>query len=119
MNRALEQRGHKPTVVQDPKSAREALATAEFDAVVCDIVLPNESGLQVLRDIRENKPTMAIVAISGGKVDGRSMHIDVLHLAQRLGADAIVKKPFDMPTFVSTVETTMAQKKAAPAAASA
>ena len=119
MRRALEQRGHHVVLTEDAKSGREALVAEEFDVIVCDIVLPDETGLHVLRDVRANYPAMATIAISGGKAAGRSVHIDVLHLAQTLGTDSVVKKPFELSSFVANVEATYQKKRAAHASQSA
>jgi DNA-binding response OmpR family regulator len=110
MRRALQQHGHEVTIAEDAKSAREALTTGVFDVFVCDIVLPDENGLHVLRDARQAHPAMALLAASGGKSEGRSVHIDVLHLAETLGADAVVKKPFELSSFVATVEGALAKR---------
>ena len=111
MRRALDQRSHDVVLATDGKTAREALAAGTFDAIVCDIVLPDETGLQILRDMRASTPSMALIAISGGKSAGRNIPIDVLHLAQTLGTDAVVKKPFELSNFVATVEGTMSNKR--------
>lgn len=110
MRRALQQRGYDVTIAEDATTAREALATAAFDAFVCDIVLPDENGLHVLRDARAAHPAMTLIAASGGKSEGRSVHVDVLHLAETLGADAVVKKPFELSSFVATVEGALAKR---------
>ena len=119
MRRALEQRGHHVVLTDDAKSGRAALAAEEFDVIVCDIVLPDETGLHVLRDVHTNYPAMATIAISGGRSAGRSVHIDVLHLAQTLGTDSVVKKPFELTSFVANVEATYLKKRASRASASA
>jgi len=119
MRRALEQRGHYVALAVDAKSGRESLKGQEFDALVCDILLPDETGLHILRDARNATPGVALVAISGGKVGGRGAHNDVLHLAQTLGVDAIVKKPFELSSFVATVEGAMTKKRRPASAAGA
>ena len=115
----MEQRGHHIVLAEDAKSGRAAFTAEEFDAIVCDIVLPDENGLHVLRDVCAAYPAMTTIAISGGKSAGRSVHIDVLHLAQTLGTDAVVKKPFELSSFVATVENAMIKKRAARARNSA
>ncbi|MBP6012802.1 MAG: response regulator [Alphaproteobacteria bacterium] len=119
MRRALEQRGHHIALTEDAKAGRAALAAEEFDVIVCDIVLPDENGLHVLRDVCANYPAIATIAISGGKAAGRSVHVDVLHLAQTMGTDAVVKKPFELSSFVATVESTLQKKRTARSQASA
>ncbi|MCE9523765.1 MAG: response regulator [Alphaproteobacteria bacterium] len=111
MRRALDQHGHDVVLAVDGKSARESFAAQSFDAIVCDIVLPDETGLQILRDLRQSAPQTALIAVSGGKSAGRSIHIDVLHLAETMGVDAVVKKPFELSNFVFTVEGALDKKR--------
>jgi DNA-binding response OmpR family regulator len=112
MRRALEQRGHDVVVAETAAAARELIASSEFDALVCDIILPDDSGLHVLRNVRESHPALATIAISGGKSGGKSVPLDVLNLAQTIGVDAIVKKPIELTNFVTTVEGALARKGA-------
>jgi len=115
MRRSLEQRGHHVCVALDGQSGRDLIASDTFDLFVCDIVLPDETGLQVLRDVRKLHPEMALVAVSGGRSAGRSVHIDVMHMAETLGADAVIRKPFALSAFVSTVEGALAKRSGAEA----
>jgi DNA-binding NtrC family response regulator len=112
MRRSLEHRGHEVVLAETAASARELLANESFDALVCDIILPDDSGLHVLRDIREAYPALATVAVSGGKAGGKSVPFDVLNLAQTIGVDAVVKKPLELTSFVTTVEGALAKKSA-------
>jgi DNA-binding response OmpR family regulator len=117
MRRALEHRGHYVALAADAKAGRECLKNEAFDALVCDIILPDETGLHILREIRTTAPGVALIAISGSRPASRGIHADVLHLAQTLGVDAIVKKPFELTSFVATVEGAMTKKHHAAAAA--
>ena len=111
MRRALEQHGHDVTAVGDVAGAREAMQRDTFDALVCDLVLPGESGLRLLREVRATNPNLTLIAISGGTSVGRSVHVDVLQLAQSLGTHAVVKKPFELSSFVSTVEGVILKRR--------
>lgn len=111
MRRALEQNDHYVAAVGEVAAAREAMQRETFDALVCDMVLPGESGLRLLREVRATNPNLALIAISGGMSAGRSVHVDVLQLAQSLGTDAVVKKPFDLQRFTSTVEGVILKKR--------
>lgn len=104
MTRALLQRGHDIKAVPDGPTAREMLREVRFDAMICDMVLPGESGLQVVKDARGTHPDLKVIAISGGKSDGKSLPFDVLNMAQMIGTDAVVRKPFSVPSFVDSVE---------------
>ena len=116
MSRSLEDARHDVVTATDAPAAIDLLGKLECDALVCDLVLPNQSGLHVIRDARHNSPDLAIIAISGGKANGKNVHVDVLKMAQLAGADSVVKKPFEVFDFVSTVERALNARKGKPAA---
>ena len=60
-------------------------------AMVIDIILPDQDGLEVLRDARAKSPDLRVLAISGG---GRLGPTFYLKLADAFGADAVTEKPF-------------------------
>lgn len=111
MSRSLEDARHDVVTATDAVAAMDLLGKLTCDALVCDLVLPNQSGLHVIRDARHSAPDLAIVAISGGKANGKKVHVDVLKMAQLAGADAVVKKPFEVFDFVSTVERALNSRK--------
>jgi len=45
--------------------ARQLLAQKSFDAVITDLQMPGEDGLQLLRSVSENQPDAAVILISG------------------------------------------------------
>lgn len=109
MRRALGQRAHEVTLAETAAAARTMLTADAFDAMVCDIILPDENGLHLLRDVCKTYPAMATIAISGGHTGA----VDLLHLAQTVGVDAVVKKPLELASFVATVESALVNKQAA------
>jgi len=71
------------------------------DAVVTDLIMPEEDGLKVVMKLRELKPSIKIIAISGGGKAGPGSY---LNLAKALGADAIYSKPFSINDMISRIE---------------
>lgn len=71
------------------------------DLVVTDIIMPDEDGLKVIIKLRELKPTIKIIAISGGGKAGPGSY---LNLAKALGADAIFSKPFSINDLTTKIE---------------
>jgi CheY-like chemotaxis protein len=71
------------------------------DIVVTDLIMPEEDGLKVVIKLRELKPSIKIIAISGGGKVGPGSY---LNLAKALGADAIYSKPFSLNDLVSKIE---------------
>jgi CheY-like chemotaxis protein len=71
------------------------------DLVVTDLIMPEEDGLKVVIKLKELKPSIKIIAISGGGKVGPGSY---LNLAKALGADAIYSKPFSINDLVVKIE---------------
>jgi DNA-binding response OmpR family regulator len=71
------------------------------DIVVTDLIMPEEDGLKVVIKLRELKPSIKIIAISGGGKVGPGSY---LNLAKALGADAVFSKPFSLNDLVARIE---------------
>jgi len=71
------------------------------DLVITDIIMPEEDGLKVIMKLRELKPEIKIIAISGGGKAGPGSY---LKLAKALGADAVFSKPFSISDLISKIE---------------
>ena len=84
----LQREGHAVDVLHDGGGAGAQACTVDYDAVVLDLMLPERSGFQVLRDIRARKaeiPVMILTAKDG--IDERVTGLDS-------GADDYMVKPF-------------------------
>jgi len=71
------------------------------DLVVTDLIMPEEDGLKVIMKLRELKPSIRVIAISGGGKAGPGSY---LNLAKALGADAIYSKPFSLNDLIDRIE---------------
>src|SRR5450759_5206128 len=71
------------------------------DLVVTDLIMPEEDGLKVIIKLKEIKPSIKIIAISGGGKVGPGSY---LNLAKVLGADAIYSKPFSVNDLIAKIE---------------
>jgi DNA-binding response OmpR family regulator len=60
--------------------------------VITDILMPEKDGLEVIMDIRKERPDQPIIAMSAEKNAG--MDLDVLNIAKKLGATHSLVKPF-------------------------
>lgn len=79
------------------------------DIVVTDLIMPEEDGLKVIMKIRELKPSVKIIAISGG---GKAGPGNYLNLAKALGANAIYSKPFSVSDLIAKIEELLIVKEA-------
>ena len=107
MVQALKQRGHEVEFAFDGVTGARTFARATFDAVICDIVMPEQEGVETIKQMRASCPDIAIVAISGGLRFGHAS-VDVLDIAEKLGADITLKKPFQLSELSSAVDTALA-----------
>ena len=88
----------------EAENGREALIHFKpgvTDLVITDLIMPEEDGLKVLMKIREMKPGIKVIAISGGGKAGPGSY---LNLAKALGADVIFSKPFSINDLTSKIE---------------
>ncbi len=73
-----------------------------FDLMITDIIMPEMDGIQAILEIQTMQPMARIIAISGGSA--RMEKADGLETARRLGAVAVLEKPFEIDTLLSTID---------------
>jgi DNA-binding response OmpR family regulator len=97
---ALEANGHE---VRSAEAGDTGVVLArEFhpDLVLTDIIMPGCEGIETILAIKSEHPGIRIIAMSGG---GRIGNRDHLELAQEMGADAALEKPFDEDTLLKAI----------------
>ena len=100
----LEQNGHEVTEASNGAEGLRALAEGQIDLVVTDIIMPDQEGIETIRKIRQRDARIGIIAISGG---GRGRGLQFLDIAQKLGANASLPKPFTGSQLLAVVEATL------------
>ena len=83
--------GHVVIEARDGREGLELFTDANADLVITDIVMPDMEGLEVVMEKRKKKPSLKIIAISGGT---RNRSAGYLHTAKALGASKVLEKPF-------------------------
>lgn len=80
------------------RRALELFDTENPDVVICDLRLPDGSGLELLKKCRNERPDIGVILITAhGGVDSA---IDAL----RLGAFDYLQKPFDMKSLIAAAK---------------
>ncbi|MCY1276558.1 Transcriptional regulatory protein CpxR [compost metagenome] len=85
----LSQEGFSVRACHDGQSARAALAEHAPSAVVLDVMLPDGSGLELLKQLRSDHPELPVLMLSA-----RGEPLDRI-LGLELGADDYLAKPCD------------------------
>jgi two-component system, chemotaxis family, chemotaxis protein CheY len=96
----LIQFGHAVIEARNGKEGIEMFTLANPDLLITDIVMPEKEGLEVLIEIRKIRPSVKIIAISGG---GRVNPTDYLRSAKFLGAAKVLAKPIPSDVLISAV----------------
>ena len=74
----------------DLKAAREQLLCGGVSLILLDINLPDGSGLELLREIKENTPGIPVILLTANDTD-----LDIVDGLER-GADDYMTKPFSL-----------------------
>lgn len=87
---AFSRHGHAVDHMATREAAEDALAIQEYDLIILDLMLPDGSGLDLLRSLRAaESPTPVLVLTARFDVDDRVSALDT-------GADDYLTKPFDL-----------------------
>src|SRR5262249_12139095 len=101
----LEAAGHEVLEAEDGEQAVQIYQRETPDLVISDVIMPNKDGIETLRELRQMNPGIKVIAISGG---ARSGNLDYLDGARKLGADAILPKPFSRALLLQVVNGVLA-----------
>ena len=89
LKKYLTRSGYRVTAASDAASARKLMTTFDFDLGILDIMMPGESGIDLLSDLRRTgKDTPILLLTARGETSDR---IEGL----KAGADDYLAKPFE------------------------
>lgn len=105
LSRTLRGHGYEVDEASDAHEALGAIDRMPPDLVLTDIMMPGGDGVELINAIRGRACRPGILAMSGR---GSMGALDLLHLAEKLGADLSLNKPFstdELLLAVSELET--------------
>ncbi len=104
----LKQLGHTILWLQDGDDVVATIRLEQFDALVLDLMLPNKSGLEIIRHLRGSGSALPIVVITArSEIDDKVSLFD-------LGADDYLVKPFDVRELVARLTATIRRTNGIP-----
>ena len=92
----------------DSDPAADVLGSS-YDLLVTDVLMPETGGWDLIRMVRQNRPTMPVIAISGGGL-GVTAEL-ALKISDLVGADAVLTKPVDAHALLGVVNTQLGRAK--------
>jgi DNA-binding NtrC family response regulator len=100
----LEYEKHQVDLAEDGANALDLFGQNKYDAVLCDIKMPEMDGLEVLAKIIEGNPETPVVMISGHG------NIDTAVDAIKKGAYDFIEKPLDLNRLLVTIKNALERK---------
>ncbi|GIL40268.1 response regulator [Roseiterribacter gracilis] len=98
----LARAGYVALCASDGLDAAEQLRRHRVDLVLTDVYMPGEDGLYVLRAASDLRIGVVVFTAE------RDAEYDPLRSAERLGAKAVLRKPFDPQLVLNTVRDCLA-----------
>ncbi|PCE65847.1 response regulator transcription factor [Sediminicola luteus] len=85
----LKKEGYDISVAKDGNQGMELYKATRPELVITDIMLPFKSGLEITAYIKEHDPNTPVIILSALGSEKQT-----LESSKRIGADAIIAKPF-------------------------
>ena len=91
MRLVLVDAGYQVTGAADGREALAVITKSPVDLVVTDMFMPEGDGFELLAEVKKHQPETRVIVVSGGGMSGVDYS---LKMARKLGAHAVLKKPF-------------------------
>jgi DNA-binding response OmpR family regulator len=98
---ALQFAGYVTLQAGDGTTGLSQAIRATFDLLMLDLILPGVSGFEILKQVREHRPTLPVIILTA-----RGEEADRVN-GLRLGADDYVVKPFSVRELLARVEAVL------------
>lgn len=109
LRRMLERAGHTVLEASDGRAGLTLFQQHRPELSIVDIIMPEMDGIEVIIEMRRDRPQAKIIAISGG---GQTQGLHFLDMAKKLGAVEALAKPFRVKQLLEAVDRAL---QAAPA----
>ncbi len=107
IRRVLEAEGWRVAVAEDARSALAHPAAATCWLVLCDLMLPDAPGEEVVRALRRDRPRLPVVMMTGYATAENTARLS------EASASGFLAKPFDEAELVDIVERAAERRGAA------
>ena len=95
LQKEMSRLGHQVTLVHDAEAAIKTAREAEFDVALLDIMMPGRSGLEVLRELRQQDQPPEVLMMTGHAT------VETALQAMKLGAYDYLTKPFSFAVLLA------------------
>ncbi|MCW9050648.1 MAG: hybrid sensor histidine kinase/response regulator [Deltaproteobacteria bacterium] len=96
---------YRVILAENGREALKLLETEPVDVVLTDVMMPNFTGLELLQQIKEHQPEMAVILMTG--YSNQEIILDAL----KAGADDFINKPINILQLNTTVDKVFEKQK--------
>jgi DNA-binding NtrC family response regulator len=105
---ALKMKGFEVVAVESGRMGLSEQEKTSFDLVIVDVYMPNMDGIQFIKALRQRRPNLPIIVMSGVLYRGTGgSALDVLPMARHLIDIVSLQKPFRPKQLLQAVQNAM------------
>ena len=101
----LKQEGYLCETAYNYQTAEEKIHIYEYDVIVLDITLPDGNGLEILKQLKQERPDEGVLIISAKNA------LDDKLTGLNLGADDYLTKPFHLAELNARIQSLLRRKR--------
>jgi len=105
LSRIMSGNGYDYCLVAGAAEARRALENEHFDLILCDVKMPGENGIGLIKDVRKKYPDTAVMMVTA--VDDP----EIVDTAMAIGAYGFVVKPFNANELIINIANVLHRLK--------
>ena len=102
---ALEDLGYEPVACSGGEEAMKLFAAADYDLVISDVVMPEMTGPELIRELRARRPDIAVLFVTGYVGEGES---------DDLAGHELLRKPFTVGALAGAVASALSRGASEP-----
>ena len=103
--RIFKGKGYTVKIAFSGKEGLDRACKEEFDVIITDLKMPDISGIEVIKKIKEKKPDQPIILITGYATVCTAVE------AMKLGVEYYIKKPFRPDEIIDAVKNILDKRK--------
>ena len=104
LSERMQNRGMEVSTTTSAFKALKKIEDESFDAIILDLKMPEMDGLELLRKIKENKPDVQVILLTGHATVEKGIE------AMKLGAMDFIEKPIDIKILSEKIKKANARK---------
>jgi len=104
MAERMNARGMDVSTANSPEDALGMIEKESFDAIILDFMMPGMDGIETLKVIKEKKPELQIILLTGQATLQKGVE------AMKLGAMDVIEKPADLEVLTEKIKKAKADR---------